>query len=167
MPWGPNSRAMLCAIARSAALAAANGAKFALPRSEPLAPVNTSVPPLRASSTGIAACARWKPPSACSRQCELEPLFADFQERRRPVRAGVVHGHRQRSERLRRLDEAGHVGRLRRIADDIGHLRTGGSEFGRRGGELLRVAAGNGDGVTAGGEAAGDRCAKSLRGADA
>jgi hypothetical protein len=52
---GPYSRAMLWLRLRTAALAEAKGAKFALPRKLPEAPVKNSEPPPWLSRTGIAA----------------------------------------------------------------------------------------------------------------
>jgi hypothetical protein len=97
----------------------------------------------------------------------LELLFAQFQEGRRPVRAGIVDGHGQWCEFLGRFDEAGDIGRVRGVADDMGHPGAGGSEFcgGRR--ELVTITAGHRDRIAAGGEAAGDGGAEPLRGTDA
>jgi hypothetical protein len=54
---------------------------------------NASKPADVARRTGIAACAKWKPPRACSRRCAS--VFAHFQERRWQVRASVVDRHGQ------------------------------------------------------------------------
>src|SRR5215471_1272615 len=67
-PSGPNSRAMLCEIMRSPALAAANCAKPALPRKLPDAPVKITVPRPRGASRRAASRPTKKPAKQPTRQ---------------------------------------------------------------------------------------------------
>src|SRR3954465_914631 len=91
MPFGPSSRAMLCAMNRSPPLAAANAAKFGLPRRLPEAPVKRMVPRPRASMRRAARGAL--APDA------LEILECDPGERADDSRRGYERHHLDRAER--------------------------------------------------------------------
>ena len=96
----------------------------------------------------------------------LELLLAQLQERRRPVRTGIVDGHRQWSEFFGRFDKTGDIGRFRGVADDVGYLGAGRSEFCGSGRELVAVPACNRNRIAARRKTAGDGRAEPLRGAD-
>jgi hypothetical protein len=89
MPFGPSSRAMLCAIARAPNFAAAKAANCAPPLSEAVAPVNRIVPAPR----GDHVPRRFAPEHECAKTGQPPDLFehipGDFQHRLAMIRAGI------------------------------------------------------------------------------
>ena len=170
-PLAPYSRAMLCAIMRRPALAAANWAKPGLPRRLPEAPVKITVPrPERDQPAG-----RLAPDQEAGKAADapevLEQLRRDLAEVDHLVVAGV-----EDDDVGRVAPAAGRHGAIEQGDDLLFARRIGGNGLGAAAGgddaghhllDLGGRTAGDQDVIALPGEATADRRADALLGADA